>query len=144
MDFPERIARRLETFAGVRVAWLFGSQSRGQAKPDSDLDIAVGYDRALDGDAREALRRHIVAALADELGALGDRADVVDLDDCDSAVAFRAVSEGRLLLARTPADRVRAVAWVARRFDDEAPRRELFRRTALRAAASLGARDGRR
>ena len=138
------IAFAFAPFAKIRAAWLFGSQASGKARADSDLDIAVCFERALDADAREALRRQIVAALADALGALGERADIVDLDDCDSLVAFRAVSQGTLLLARTAADRVRTVARVARRHDDEAPRRELFRKAALAAAARLGAGDDRR
>ena len=28
----------------VRCAWLFGSYSRGEEKPDSDVDILVRYD----------------------------------------------------------------------------------------------------
>jgi len=40
----ERIVRSLEPFAGVRVAWLFGSQLTGRIGPESDLDIAVAYE----------------------------------------------------------------------------------------------------
>jgi hypothetical protein len=138
----DRVACALERFAGVRTAWLFGSQVTGRARPDSDLDVAVSYDRTLDADARERLRRQVVDELTESLGALGERADVVDLDDCDSAVAFRAVSEGALLFARNESDRVRVVARVARRYDDEAPRRELFRRAAI--AVSTDAGDDRR
>jgi predicted nucleotidyltransferase len=134
----DRIVRSLELFAGIRVAWFFGSQLTGRIGPESDLDIAVAYEHALDADAREALRRHVVVALSDSLGRLGERADVVDLDDCDSAVAFRAVSEGALLFARSDEDRVRAVARVARRYDDESPRRELFRRAAIAVSTGPG------
>jgi hypothetical protein len=140
----DRIARCLEPFAAVRAAWLFGSQVTGRARPDSDVDIAISYDRALDSDGRETQRRSMVGALADALGRVGERADVVDLDDCDSAVAFRAVSEGTLLFTRSEADRVRVVARVARRYDDESPRRALFRRAALAVASATGPPDGRR
>jgi predicted nucleotidyltransferase len=136
------VAGTLGPFVGIRVAWLFGSQATGRARADSDLDIAVSYDRALDADGRERLRRRLVEALTDSLGTLGERADLVDLDDCDSAVAFRAVSDGVLLFARSDSDRVRVVARVARRYDEEAPRRELFRRAAI--AVWTGPGDDRR
>ncbi|MFL5409770.1 MAG: nucleotidyltransferase domain-containing protein, partial [Myxococcales bacterium] len=59
----DRIVRSLQPLAGIRVAWLFGSQLTGRIGPESDLDIAVAYERALDADAREALRRRLVVAL---------------------------------------------------------------------------------
>ena len=134
---PARIADALRPIDAVQAAWLFGSRARGDAREDSDLDVAVLYRREIDGAARERARREIVAALSDGLGSVGERADVVDLDDADSAVAFRAVTEGALVLARSEAARVRAVAFIYRRYDDEAPRRDLFRRAALAAAQRM-------
>ena len=135
---PAQIGAALRPIAVVRAAWLFGSRARGTARPDSDLDLAVVYPRELDDAGRERARREIVAALADALGAVGERADIVDLDDADSAVAFRAVTEGLLVLARSEPERVRAVSWIYRRYDDEAPRRALFRRAARAAAQRTG------
>jgi predicted nucleotidyltransferase len=31
--------------AGVTQAWLFGSASRGEERPDSDIDLLVTFDR---------------------------------------------------------------------------------------------------
>ncbi|MBI5879605.1 MAG: nucleotidyltransferase family protein [Chloroflexi bacterium] len=31
---------------GVNALWLFGSRVRGDARPDSDLDVLVEFDRA--------------------------------------------------------------------------------------------------
>lgn len=31
--------------AGVTHAWLFGSVSRGEERPDSDIDLLVSFDR---------------------------------------------------------------------------------------------------
>jgi uncharacterized protein len=133
-DLSASLRSALAPVAGVRVAWLFGSRAGGRPRADSDLDLAVVYARHLDAAAREHARRQIAAAVTDALGALGERADVVDLDDADSAVAFHAVTEGVLLVARSEAERVRAVAFIYRRFDDEAPRRELYRRAAIASA----------
>ena len=134
------MATALRPLEGVRVAYLFGSRARGDAREDSDLDVAVSFDPrfdATDDRAREAVRRAIVAALTDALGAVGERADVVNLDRADSAVAFRAIREGHLLLARSESDRVRVEARVGRRYDDDAPKRALFRRAAQDAVARM-------
>ncbi len=125
----------------VRVAWVFGSRIAGAATERSDLDVAVVLPRELDDAGRERVRRRIVAALTDAMGALGERADVVDVDRASSAVAFRAVRDGRRALARSESERVAAEVRIARRYDDEAPRREMFRRAARLHAGAVGGRS---
>jgi hypothetical protein len=134
------IRAALEPLGVVRVAYLFGSRARGNARPDSDLDVGVAYAPDTDDRTREQTRRAVIAALTDALGAVGERADVVDLEAADSAVAFRAIQTGNLLLARAPADRVRLETRVARRYEDDAPKRALFRRAARDAVARLQAK----
>ena len=125
----------------IRVAWLFGSQVAGTARPGSDLDVAVVYEREVSDRDRESVRRRIVAALTDILGSLGERTDVVDIDRVDSAVAFRAIRDGERVVLRSNEERIRAEARVMRLYDDDAPKRALFRRAALYHAERL-ARGG--
>ncbi len=135
--------RALLPIEAVRLAYLFGSRARGTARPDSDLDIAVAYASDTDSAQRELLRRRVVAALTDALGAVGERTDVVDLEHVPSEIAFAAIRATRLL-ARSEAERVRHEVRIARVYDDEAPRRELFRTAAKRVAEEMGRRaDGR-
>lgn len=134
--------RALLPIEAVRVAYLFGSRARGTARPDSDLDIAVIYADDAGPEQREILRRQVVAALTDALGSVGERADVVDLERAPSEIAFAAICATRLL-ARTDAERVRHEVRIARRYDDEAPRRALFRAAAKRVAEEMGRADGR-
>jgi uncharacterized protein YutE (UPF0331/DUF86 family)/predicted nucleotidyltransferase len=119
----EAATRALMPLEGVRLAYLFGSRSRGAARPDSDLDIAVAYASDADLAQREILRRQLVAALTDALGAVGERADVVDLEHAPSEIAFAAIRATRLL-ARSEEERVRHEVRVARFHDDDAVRRE--------------------
>ena len=39
----EPIRRVAESFANVRAVYIFGSQFRGDARPDSDVDLGVLY-----------------------------------------------------------------------------------------------------
>jgi predicted nucleotidyltransferase len=134
--------RALLPIEGVRLAYLFGSRARGTARPDSDLDVAVAYAGEADSVQREILRRRVVAALTDALGAVGERADVVDLEAAPSEIAFAAIRATRLF-ARSEAERVRHEVRVARRYDDDAPRRALFQAAAKRVAKEMGRADGR-
>ncbi len=136
----QQVAAALAPVDDVRVAWLFGSQVGGGATPRSDLDLAVVFGREVDDRERERARRRIVAALTDALGALGERTDVVDVDRTSSSVAFRAIAEGRRVVTRSERERVAAEVRVARRYDDDAPRRELYRRAARRHAEAAGGR----
>lgn len=119
----------LRPIEAVRVAWVFGSRVTGTPRPDSDLDVAVKFVRGLDAAARLEATLAVIGALTDALGALGERADVVDLDACDSAVGFAAL-HGRLVLERDRDERLALQVYLCRRYDDDAPRRELYRRAA--------------
>lgn len=123
----------------VQVAYLFGSRARGTERRDSDLDLALAFTRGLDDAQRGRSKLQVIDALTAALGALGERADVVDLDRAGSALAFSAIARGRCVFARDRAERVRLEAHIARRYDDERPRRELMRAAAIRAAARMGA-----
>ena len=71
-------------------------------KPDS----AGASGRRFEG------RRKIVYELAGVLGRIGERADVADLRDVDSAVAFNAVAEGEVVPERSKAERIAAQVYV--------------------------------
>ncbi len=63
MDLLPRLrAAAAEEFegAGVRFAYLFGSHARGQARPDSDVDVAVHF--AGDVSPEEYLERSVLLA----------------------------------------------------------------------------------
>jgi predicted nucleotidyltransferase len=139
----EAVRLALEPVAAVRIAYVFGSRVTGGARPDSDLDVAVLYDRSLDGRARELARREVIVALADALGTLGERTDVLDLDAADSSIAFAVVHDGRRALVRDPAERVSFEALTFRRYDDDAPRRTLFRDAVAKAARRVAGAGGR-
>jgi predicted nucleotidyltransferase len=123
---------------GARVAFLFGSQWTRSVWAESDLDVAVRWPVRISEAERHRNKLELIAALTDRLGALGERADIVDLDRGSTAVAFRAVRDGGLAFAASDAERVRCIVDIARRYDDEAPRRELFRRAAIAATARAG------
>lgn len=77
----------------VRLAVLFGSQARGNARPDSDVDIAI--EVAPDTVQNRAAVAQIVTAFA------GAPVDLVFLNDAGPHLRFQ-VARGRLLVEREP------------------------------------------
>ena len=135
----ERIRTALGPFPEVQVAYLFGSQATGKARADSDVDVAVSFAQGVDGARRGELTLDLLAALSKELG---ERVDLLDLGRASSAVGFRVIRDGRRVMSRDEVHRVRLEASIARRYDDERPYRELFRRAAVRAFKAAGTNDG--
>lgn len=86
----------------VSAVYLFGSTARGEARPDSDVDIAVLFDVAprsaldgprfvLEGELERALRRPV---------------DLVVLNDAPVDLRIRVLRDGELLIDRNPVTRV--------------------------------------
>ena len=94
---PDILLRELAAvFPDRRVlgAWLYGSHVRGEARPDSDIDLGVLCDAALDAvELFDASGR-----LATRLGA---PVDLVDLRRAGGLLRVEATHRGRSLLPRS-------------------------------------------
>ena len=92
MSTLERSATNvLNSFPKITSAWLFGSHARGQARPDSDVDIAILVTEPLSTD--ELIR--LSSKLSWETSQ--DRVDLVVLNEAPPILAFEAISGINLL-----------------------------------------------
>jgi predicted nucleotidyltransferase len=130
-ELVEAVSRASSAVAAVRTAWVFGSRIHGQPRADSDLDVGVVYARTLTSRERELARRELLQRLTDELGKLGEWADVVDLDRAASIVGFNALKYGALALERDADERIDWVVRAIRKYQDDAPYRALFHEAAF-------------
>ncbi len=137
IETDEAVMRALAFFerrADVRLVYLFGSRAHGEARPDSDVDLAVLLDRR--GDPRGE------AALRAELSGVLPEADLVLLDGAGPALLFEVVDGGRCVLARDPREQAEFEILARSRFCDFAPVRRIQdqlrreRREARRARSS--------
>ncbi|MBC7227063.1 MAG: nucleotidyltransferase domain-containing protein [Thermoflexales bacterium] len=91
----ERVVRCLEGFPNVLAAFLFGSQVDGYATPESDIDLAVLFER--EPSLQEEL--DLGVALCEALGT--EKVDLVNLNRAHLLLRHRAIS-GHLLYERDP------------------------------------------
>ncbi len=88
--WPMAVKEALAPF-DLRLAVLFGSMARGDARPDSDLDVAVLAREPLSAEQRSRIVEALVLAC--------DRpVDLVDLRDAGEPLLGRIVAEGQRLL----------------------------------------------
>jgi predicted nucleotidyltransferase len=120
----ERLAAALAAEPDVRVAYLFGSRAEGRAAEGSDWDVAVLLERGAPFER--------AVALGDTLRAtLGEPLDLLSLERAPIELAIRVVLTGRLLHARSEAERVDYEATMMARGHDLAPLLERQRREIL-------------
>ena len=84
------ILTALQMIDGLELAVVFGSVAQGNARADSDLDIAVRYAAPLNADEKLTLIR--------ALGATSGRpVDLIDLRTAGPIVARQALTSGKRL-----------------------------------------------
>lgn len=90
----------VEAQPALSAAAIFGSQARGTARVNSDLDVAI-----LVREGAEVDRRRLQSRLAADLAHLAadGRVDVIFLDEVGPLLRKRVLQQGRLVLCRDEA-----------------------------------------
>jgi predicted nucleotidyltransferase len=125
----ESMRQILERDARVAYALVFGSVARGAARPESDLDVAVG----LVPGARPELRE--LADLTSRLeSATGRSVDLALVEEAPPALAYRVFRDGRTIFVRDRRSFVTAKARAILEYLDFKPIEDICVRGVLRAA----------
>jgi uncharacterized protein len=104
-QLESRLRDLLPTLPETVVAvYLFGSAARGEAKPDSDVDLAFWRRER----SRSTLAEQPFALAARLEQALGREVDLVELNRAPPDLLHEVLRDGKVLLDRDPAFRVRA------------------------------------
>ncbi len=126
MDTPTiatQLRAPLNMAAEVVCAYLFGSQARGEAGPDSDLDIAVLLDTAPPA-TLVGLRDDLARALEETVRR---PVDLIVLNHAEADLIHRVLRDGVLLIDRDKAARIRFEVRARNEYFDLAPVRERYR-----------------
>jgi predicted nucleotidyltransferase len=138
-ELARRVRPALEASPEIAAAWVFGSVARGEARPESDVDVAVllRTPRATAADHH----REILDLAARLEGASGRRVDLLVLGLHDPIVVHRVLSEGVLVYDADPDRRLDFTTDALARYLDWAPRFEAAANKSL-AANLAWARGG--
>lgn len=101
----------LEPLVWVESAWLYGSRSRGQARPDSDWDLAVLVCGQPSLDLLQKLQEDLEEAVAGQVS-------LAILNRADTLLSREAIS-GQLLLRRDAEKHAQFVSRVCRLAEDD-------------------------
>ena len=88
-----KLKEALEGNAEIRLALLFGSYATGKAGPDSDIDIAIAYDRKLTMEERIELAQRLSTLLNKEI-------DLVDLKVASGILLQQIISNRKTIINR--------------------------------------------
>jgi uncharacterized protein len=109
MDFAAAIDVLRARVPGIRVVWLYGSHARGDARADSDVDLALLADAPIGLDELLTLQSDLAACVGTEV-------DLVDLWQADDVLRMQVIEHGRVLYERTSTDRARFEMQAASRY----------------------------
>jgi len=114
---------------GVVLAYLYGSQARGDTGPLSDVDVAVLFGPNVPESERFNRLLHLIG----ELGSVFHRDDVyvVDLAEASPLLRHRVYYHGRLLYCADDAERVHFETTALRDYVDTEPLRKTKRKYIL-------------
>lgn len=137
-QLDRQVRERLAARGDVAFAYLFGSQAKGTARPDSDVDLAVHFgadeSRSIDGEDKAHVERKKSALELEGVleRELDQRVQVVVLEDAPLGLTHNVLSTGRLI--HCPDDETRRHFFVdhCRMYFDMEPARRIFDRYRLR------------
>jgi predicted nucleotidyltransferase len=126
---PAAIETSLEAFfqedpRGAVAVYLFGSVARGEAGPDSDVDVGILF--ATDPPATLDAPQFAIEAQLERL--LDRPVQVVALNRASADLVHRVLRDGRLVLERDRSARIRFEVRSRNEYFDIAPIRRLYRR----------------
>lgn len=101
----------------VILAYIFGSQAKGNASFLSDVDIAVYLDESLDKAERFDLRLRLITAVCGILGS--KRVDLIILNDTPLRLYFNVLNSGVVLYSKDELKRIRTEVKVMSKYLDQ-------------------------
>ncbi|MFA4889108.1 MAG: nucleotidyltransferase domain-containing protein [Candidatus Omnitrophota bacterium] len=107
----------------VKLAYLFGSQAKGNAAPESDFDIAVLFENSPDD---PLAIRETMDLCSDISKFFPKKIDVVSLHYAPLLLKYEVVAHSRVLYCENETERINFEVAVIKEYIDEEPIRNLY------------------
>lgn len=120
----------------VVAVYLYGSFTKGTAREDSDIDLAILAEKSsISSDLQ-------IEAMSDLGLILGKEVEVQNLNICKTTFAYRVISEGKIIYEKNPKQRVIFETEIMRRYFDMRPLLDEFSEqiTSLARSGRINAR----
>jgi hypothetical protein len=125
--------------AGAELVYLFGSQPRGKAWAESDVDVAVLLGPSVPRERYGMVRVQLISELMSVFGS--NEVDVVILNQASPLLTYAGVIQGgRLLFEKDRLSRIRFEVRAFQEYVDTAPLREIqnrYLKEAIQARAAM-------
>ncbi|GAI87212.1 unnamed protein product [marine sediment metagenome] len=109
----------------VKLAYLFGSQAKGNSAGESDYDIAVLFRQK----PKEPLALKEITSLSCELNKfIPGKLDVVSLNDAPLLLKYEVVAHGKPIFCENESERIEFEVLAIKEYIDEEPIRNLYNR----------------
>lgn len=94
----DRLAKLAARRGDMEVLWLYGSRAKGDARPDSDFDLAVAFASAVQPSYERRLRPEVIALEWSELlGLPEDKVSLLDINLAPLPLAMSVVTSGKVI-----------------------------------------------
>lgn len=113
----------------VAVAYLFGSRARGDFTKESDMDFAILLSEDFK-DPYDFVR--LIGELAKPLKVKEQKINLIVLNDADLELAYKVISEGRVIFERDVEKRVDFETYILKSYLDFKPVLDQIRRSLIR------------
>lgn len=123
----------LKRYPGVAFAYVYGSTAKGKTHKASDLDIALGFSRAV---SDETFYK-IFNELDDQLAIPAEKLDLKNFAELPLAVRFRVVRDGKLIYLKDYKTHREMVFKTIDFYHDELPVMQKFNQLFLKQTARL-------
>jgi len=103
-NLQKRITKYFSKKKEVAAVYLFGSQIKGGARKNSDIDIGILFAKF---NKKSLLTFPQVTYSSDLSESLGKKVEVIDLGETRIDFAHRVITEGKLLLSNNDKERIK-------------------------------------
>ena len=119
-DILKHITNKVINEDDIEVMWLYGSQAKGSAHEQSDIDIAIAFKNFNLSELDRKLRPQELSLIwSDELNLPDGKLSIVDINNVPVYLAFNVVEYGEVLTTKNKCRELKEVQRIYSQYEFE-------------------------